>query len=50
MYKKDRFYVKEVYVVGFVFCIIIFNDVFEIFDLFLELLMNDFIIGFIDGF
>lgn len=50
MYKKDRVYVKEVYVVGFVFCIIILKDVFEVFDLFLELLMNDLVIGFIDGF
>lgn len=41
---------KEVYVVGFVFCIIILKDVFEVFDLFLELLMNDLVIGFIDGF
>lgn len=50
MYKKDRVYVKEVYVVGFVFCIIILKDVFEVFGLFLELLMNDLVIGFIDGF
>lgn len=50
MYKRDRVYVEEVYVVGFVFSIFVFNDVLECFDLFLELFMNDLSNGFIDGF
>ena len=50
MYKKDRSHVKEVYVVGFVPCTTIPNDVPETFDPFLEPLMNDLTTGFIDGF
>jgi len=50
MYKKDRSHVKEVYVVGFVPCTTIPNDVRETFDPFLEPLMNDLTTGFIDGF
>lgn len=42
MCKEDRVYVDEVYAVGFVLCIFVFNDVFEIYDLFLKLLMDDF--------
>ena len=50
MYKKDRSHVKEVYVVGFVPCTTIPNDVPETFDPSLEPLMNDLTTGFIDGF
>lgn len=50
MYKKDRSHVKEVYVVGFVPCTTIPDDVPETFHPFLEPLMNDVTTGFIDGF
>ena len=40
MYKRDRAHVEEVYVVGFVPCTTIPNDVPEAFDPFLEPLMD----------
>lgn len=49
MCKEDRVMWMK-FVVGFVLCIFVFNDVFEIYDLFLKLVMDDFCEGFIDGF
>ena len=50
MYKADRAHKEEVYVVGFVPCTSVPNDVPESFDPFLEPLMKDLVTGFIDGF
>ena len=50
MCKEDRAHVEEVYVVGFVRCTAVSNEVPEAFDPFLEPLMNDLTEGFIDGF
>ena len=50
MCKEDRAHVDEVYVVGFVPCTSVPNDVPEAYDPFLKPLMDDLCAGFIDGF
>ena len=50
MCKEDRTHVEEVYVVGFVPCTSVPNNVPEAYDPFLEPLMHDLCKGFIDGF
>lgn len=50
MIKRDRCYVEEVYVVGFVFCFDFLKDLLEYLDFFFKLLVDDFLKGFIFGY